>query len=682
MRRWGAALVAALLATATVGTVGAVDDRRSPSAPTPGDPGLGDPYFPLAGNGGYDVDSYHLDLRYDPASDVLSGIATIRARSTQALSAFNFDLVGLTVLAIEVDGGAATFTRSASELTVTPSRSIADHSSFEVVVRYEGAPRAGGGGGGGLFGFIPTDDGVLVAGQPESAAYWYPVNDHPRDAAAYRFDITVPDGLVAVANGVLTDQETRDGWTTWSWVAKEPMAPYLTTASVGEFEVNAYEADGIRYWDAIDPDLLVPLTPHSGARALVSGAADSSYKRLTRTITVPATGATLTFWLSRSTEAAWDYFFVEARTPGAEDWTTLPEASGRTSTDTGASCPSWFDVHPSLAHYQQAGGGLSCRPQGTTGEWHATSGHDPEWALWTIDLGDYAGAGAVEVSLAYVSDDTYQLQGVVVDDIVVSTGEGSTSFEDDDDPLDGWVVGGPPASSPRNGNDWTVGSQADLPAPLGRVATEVFARQPEIIEFLAGYFGPYPFGSAGAIVDDVEGLGFALENQTRPIYSFAFFFDRADGESVVVHELAHQWFGDDLRLGLWQDIWLNEGFATYAEWLWSEREGGRTAQATFDRYLSGIPAADPFWTVTIGDPGPDRMFDGAVYVRGAMTLHALRVAVGDDAFFQIVRAWAAEQSGDTVSTAELILLAEQISGRDLDALFDAWLFTPTRPEPS
>ena len=115
---------------------------------------------------------------------------------------------------------------------------------------------------------------------------------------------------------------------------------------------------------------------------------------------------------------------------------------------------------------------------------------------------------------------------------------------------------------------------------LGGVADASLARQTEFIEFLAGQFDhPYPFETAGAIVDD-EFLGFALENQTRPVYDPRFFFAGL-GDTVVVHELAHQWFGDDIALGRWQDIWLNEGFATYAEWLWAEHEGNATVEQQF-----------------------------------------------------------------------------------------------------
>ncbi|MPZ97435.1 MAG: hypothetical protein GEU96_21600 [Propionibacteriales bacterium] len=270
-----------------------------------------------------------------------------------------------------------------------------------------------------------------------------------------------------------------------------------------------------------------------------------------------------------------------------------------------------------------------------------------------------------------------QLPGVFVDDVVVSTGEGTTSFEDDGDPLDGWTVPGAPADSPANPNDWVVGTEDDAPATRGEIATGSLARQGEIIEFLSDRFGAYPFESAGGIVDDAE-LGFALENQTRPIYSQDFFIDPEFGDAVVVHELAHQWYGDSLAVAAWQHIWLNEGFATYAEWMWSEEEGLATAQEIFDD-LYGIPPDDPFWALVIGDPGPDSLFEFPNYARGAMTLHQLRLAVGDDDFFRILRRWADRNEGGNVTTDEFIALAERVSGQQLDALFEAWLFTPGRP---
>jgi hypothetical protein len=647
---------------------------------SPGAPGIGDPYFPLAGNGGYDVSHYDLDVTYDPATDVLDGRATIKARATQNLSSFNLDLDGLEVRRVEVDGRSAAFSRDGGELTITPKRGLARNHWFTAVITYDGVPQPideilG------VSGFIHTDDGTLVAGQPKVASTWYPVNDHPLDTASYNFEITVPAGLEAIANGVLVRNKTRNGWTTWEWDAREPMASYLTTMTVGEFDVRAYKAGGLKYWDAVDPNLYDPVAvPHTGLQMALSLQASSSYKRLTRTISVPADDTTLTFWVDRDTEFGYDFFFVEARTPGGDDWTTLPEATGITFPDTVFSCPDWlFTDHPFVTHYQTDNGDGTCAPSGSSGDWNAVAGASDGYELWTIDLSAYAGSD-VEISMTYASDREVQAGGVLIDDIDAPGVDADTGFEDDGNALDGWTVPGAPEGSAGNENDWIVGTEADGPPPLGAVVDNSFARQPEIISFLSGVFGRYPFRAAGGIVDDYVGLGFALENQTRPIYSRDFFGDPIGADSVVVHELTHQWFGDDLPLGRWQDIWLNEGFATYAEWLWSEHEGFGTPQEIFDFYTTVIPPDDPFWTLPIGDPGPDLLFEPPVYLRGGMTLHALRLTVGDDVFFKILQRWASMKSGENVTTPEFIRLAERMSHQDLDALFDAWLYTPSKPE--
>jgi aminopeptidase N len=322
----------------------------------------------------------------------------------------------------------------------------------------------------------------MVLGQPDVAATWFPANDHPRDAASVSVTATVPAGLEAVSNGVLEEQSTQDGWTRWAWHAAEPMATYLVTLAMGEFDVRQYEADCIRYWDALDPD------------------------------------------------------------------------------------------------------------------------------LFTLDL----------------------------------------------DP------------------------ETEGPS-VGAVAENSLARQPEIIDWLSGIFGPYPFSAGGGIVDDFEELAFALETQTRPVYASGFFSDPTGGDLVVVHELAHQWIGDLLRLDEWQHIWLNEGFASYAEWMWMEREGLATTQEQFEDVARNAPPE--FWELAIGDPGPevDKLFDIAVYERGAMTLHALRQAVGDDVFFDILAEWVSSQAGGTVTTDEFVELAEKLSGMQLDDLFATWLFTPEKP---
>jgi aminopeptidase N len=202
-------------------------------------------------------------------------------------------------------------------------------------------------------------------------------------------------------------------------------------------------------------------------------------------------------------------------------------------------------------------------------------------------------------------------------------------------------------------------------------------RTGEIIEFLSEKFGPYPFEAQGGVVT-AAGISFALENQTRPVYSSRF-FRTGSSPYVIVHENAHQWFGDSVSVAKWRNIWLNEGFASYAEWLWSEEKGEGTAQELFDFEYSARPANSPFWQVPPGEPGAANIFDGAVYDRGAMTLHALRNVVGDDAFFQIMRTWASNKKYSNGTIEQFIDLSETISGKQLDELFRVWLFTKGKP---
>jgi Peptidase family M1 domain/Peptidase M1 N-terminal domain len=640
-----------------------------------GSRGAGDPYFPLDGNGGYQVDHYGLNVTYHPDSDRLAGVATIEAIATKNLSRFNFDFDGLTVRSIRVDGSRATWERRRGELMITPQNGIVRDGPFVVVVRYKGIPKTFRDALG-ISGPIRTQDGVLLLGEPHGATTWFPANDHPIDKAAFSFDITVPEGLEAISNGVLEGSSTHGGWTTWSWRADDPMAPYLAAMAIGEFDIRAYETGGIRFWDAVDPVLLEPVaTPRTGDRFAISRSANFGYKRLSHTIDVPAEGGQLSFYVQRDTEPGYDFFFVEAHTVGQDDWTTLRDERGHTTRE--LPCPFLIEEHPFLEHYVTASPNGSCDPTGTTGRWRAASGFSDGWERWIVDLSRWAGE-SVEVALAVASDFSVPVHGVFVDDVVVSTGSGTTSFEDDGNEFDGWTVTGAPEGSPGNANDWIVGTGGETPN-YGVVASDSMERQPEILGFESDVFGPYPFEVSGGVVDDAE-LFYALEVQTRPIYSKYFFDDPVQSDSVFVHELAHQWFGDSVAVKAWRHIWLNEGFATYAEWLWSEHEGLGTTQELFDGFYAEIPRRDPFWGLKIGNPGPRRLFDGAVYVRGAMTLQQLSVTIGDDAFFELLQQWYATHAGGHGTTGAFVALAEEISGQELSDFFHVWLFTESKPD--
>ncbi|WP_157246700.1 M1 family metallopeptidase [Nonomuraea typhae] len=213
--------------------------------------------------------------------------------------------------------------------------------------------------------------------------------------------------------------------------------------------------------------------------------------------------------------------------------------------------------------------------------------------------------------------------------------------------------------------------------PREQAAKDSVERTPEIVGWLASVFGRYPFSSMGGSVIN-ENVGFALETQAQPVYD-SVFFEAGPDVGVVVHENAHQWFGDSVALKRWSDIWLNEGFATYAELLWSEKEGTGTAAELANAWYDQIPPASAFWQVKVSDPGPANLFNGAIYLRGAMALQALRSEVGDRDFFTILRTWARINRQGNATIPEFVSLAEKISGEQLDTVFSTWLDTVGKP---
>jgi aminopeptidase N len=229
----------------------------------------------------------------------------------------------------------------------------------------------------------------------------------------------------------------------------------------------------------------------------------------------------------------------------------------------------------------------------------------------------------------------------------------------------------------KGGVPVTVAVDPKIAAYRARRTARFFLRMSaRIVDYEAKVFGPYPFSSTGAIADDAryhgKRLAFSLETQSRPVYS-----GRVD-TLTIAHELAHQWFGDSVSVATWRDIWLNEGFASFAEYLWLEHTHQLTAHQSFHGDYS-IPRRSSFWKVVIGDPGRDSLFDFAVYRRGAMTLQALREKIGEGPFFTLLRTWAAKHRHANASTADFIALAEQVSGRDLDGFFHTWLYTAHKP---
>jgi aminopeptidase N len=206
-------------------------------------------------------------------------------------------------------------------------------------------------------------------------------------------------------------------------------------------------------------------------------------------------------------------------------------------------------------------------------------------------------------------------------------------------------------------------------APGAEDKKTVEAKLPEILAFLTEKFGPYPQSAAGGIYIN-ESIGFSLETQGRPIYaSWAEL-------SVVVHENAHQWYGNSVSVSDWKDICLNECFASYAQWLWDEAKGGVKLD---DQYRTEVArTTDDFWAGKLYDMGPGNEFS-SVYDKGPLALHALRRQIGDDAFNKVLKEWPAKHKDGNASWSEFEAMVTDISGQDLTGFLDAWFRGDTQP---
>ncbi|GAA1482600.1 M1 family metallopeptidase [Gordonia sinesedis] len=215
-----------------------------------------------------------------------------------------------------------------------------------------------------------------------------------------------------------------------------------------------------------------------------------------------------------------------------------------------------------------------------------------------------------------------------------------------------------------------------LPARLLSNFRIDFDRQLEMLSTFVEFFGPYPFPQYTVVVTDDE-LEIPIEAQSFSIFGANHCDGSRDAERLIAHELAHQWFGNSVTLARWRDIWLHEGFACYAEWLWSQRAGGPSADE-LARYYYGRLTVTPV-RVPLADPGPRQMFDDWVYKRGALALHALRLRIGDGNFFALLHRWTEKYRYGTVTTEDFMALAANYSPTSLNDLWDAWLFTPELP---
>ncbi|BBZ02425.1 peptidase M1 [Mycolicibacterium chitae] len=226
---------------------------------------------------------------------------------------------------------------------------------------------------------------------------------------------------------------------------------------------------------------------------------------------------------------------------------------------------------------------------------------------------------------------------------------------------------------------------AESPVPMRAVLPESrkgkfdadFAKQPQMMKLFQKLFGPYPLASGYTVVITDDDLEIPLEAQGISIFGANHCTGSGHSERLIAHELAHQWFGNSVTVRRWRDIWLHEGFACYAEWLWSQESGGPSTQHWVEHYHAKLAASPP--DLLLADPGPEDMFDDRVYKRGALTLHALRGVIGDKNFFALLRDWADRYRHSTVVTDDFTGLAAHYSDVSLRPLWDAWLHSTAVP---
>jgi aminopeptidase N len=223
-----------------------------------------------------------------------------------------------------------------------------------------------------------------------------------------------------------------------------------------------------------------------------------------------------------------------------------------------------------------------------------------------------------------------------------------------------------------------VPMSAVLPERLRHNFDHDFARQPQMMRLFVKLFGPYPLSTGYTVVVTDDDLEIPLEAQGISIFGANHCDGTRRSERLVAHEMAHQWFGNSVTARRWRDIWLHEGFACYAEWLWSEESGDRTADQRAQYYHQKLASSRQ--DLLLADPGPRDMFDDRVYKRGAVTLHVLRRTIGDENFFDLLREWTTRYRHSTAVTDDFTGLAANYSDESLRPLWQAWLYSTALPD--
>ena len=427
--------------------------------------GIGDTLFPALGNPGIDVQHYTVVLNYDPQRRQLSASEHLDVKMTEDRDMFSLDSDGPVVSAVSVDGVAAKFTAAKPELLITPSSHLTRGQTIGVDITYTVSPHSVASPAGERVGWFPTPGGSFVLNEPEGAHTWLPCDDHPSDQATFRFEVTVPTGLTAVANGAMVDHTSTPTTDTWIWQENRQMATYLIQMLTGDYQlVNGVGPNGL------------PLL--------------SAVLRQDRTLMQP-----------------------------------------------------YLD---------------------------------------------------------------------------------------------------------------TIADQ---------------------IDFFDNYFGPFPLDRYGIAISD-SSPGIAMETMERSQFSRDDFASgRLDStqQLLLSHELSHQWFGDAVSPARWTDVWLNESFATYGEWMWLDHLGLRTME---ESSTAALAARQPGSTAA---PSVAEMFAFNSYDGGAVILQALRKTIGDDRFFTVLRRWVADNSGSSRTTADFVALANKVAGQDLTEFFSTWLYADTVP---